>query len=117
MCAWPDGTPQAHMRPNDSDVGMALEELFQFIEVNRFSSRHCKWQINIVMEQHYQACFRCEVKYAVESWIAQAGNLSRYLGRDELLVNGELANATEHPGKSLQHPANVIGGVHVGWIK
>ena len=58
-----------------------------------------------------------ELEHAVERRVGEAGGLAGDLGRDEFLVDAELADAGEDAGEGLQHPPNVIGGVHVGRVE
>jgi hypothetical protein len=60
---------------------------------------------------------RCKIEEPVERWIGEARDLSGDLRRDELLVDGELADSGKNAWKRLQHAANVVDGVHVGGVE
>ena len=64
--------------------------------------------------RHHQPDFGGEVEQAVEGGVREARDVAGDLRRDELLVDRELADAREHPGKRLQHAPDVVRGVHVG---
>jgi hypothetical protein len=73
--------------------------------------------VDVVVDDHDEARFRGEVEDAIERGVCEAGSLAGDLGRDELLVDAELADAGEHAGERLQNPANVIDAVHVRWVE
>jgi len=69
------------------------------------------------MQDDQQAYLSRVIQYCIQCPVVQAGGMATDLCRDELLVNGELTNTTEHAGIGQQHVTDVIGGMHVGGIK
>ena len=65
------------------------------------------------MNQHDQARLAREIEDAVERPVGEAWLAAGHLGRDKLLVDRELADAAEHAGKGLQHPPDMVRGLHV----
>ena len=69
------------------------------------------------MDQHHQTNLGREIEYSVKGRILEAGDFPGDLARHELLMDREFANAGEDPRKRLQHPPNVISGIHVRGIE
>ena len=105
------------MRPDDGRLRVALEERFHLSQVDRLRVRLRERHVDVVVEDHDEARLGGELEDAVERGIREAGRLARDLGRDEFLVDAELADAGEDAGKRLQHAADVVDAVHVGRVE
>ena len=69
------------------------------------------------MEYDHQTNFGSEIEYAIESRVLKTCDFAGDFRRHELFVNRELADASKHTWKSLQHSANVIRGIHVRGVE
>ena len=76
-------------------VRMALEQRLHLRQIHRLGVRLRERHVDVVVQDHDEAGLGGEVENAIERRIGQAGRLARDLGRDEFLVDGELADAGE----------------------
>src|SRR5436190_20402750 len=93
-------TSQTNMCPDDRRIGMAFEQVSHLVQVNGFGLVFCHWHVHVTVKDHYQADFTGKIQYAVECRIGQARCLTGYFRRNELFVNGKLANSCKYPGES-----------------
>ena len=95
--------------PNDRRARMAAEQRLHLLEVHRPRVHLGEGHVDVAMEKDDQSDLAGEIEDAIERRVLQACDIARHLRRDELLVDGELADADEDAGKQFQHAANVIG--------
>ncbi len=109
--------PEPDVGPDDRRLGMPPQQRLHLGEEDRLLSRLGERHIHIVVDQDDEPHLAREVEDPVQGRIDQARDLARDLRGHELLVNGELADPREDARKGPQHPADVIGGVHVGGVE
>jgi hypothetical protein len=113
----PDYPSEPHVGPDDDSLGMAPDqrrELLHHVGVlPGLRERH----VHVVVDDAKQPGLRAEVEDPVQGGIGQARRLAVDLGGDELLVDGELADAAEDPGERAEDPLDVVHRVHVGRIE
>ena len=108
---------QPRVRPNERDVGVSPKDLTQGLEVDGFAGARRQHRIDVVVQNDREADLTREIEQAIQRRIVQTRSVARDLGGHELLVDRELTDAGEHPRVGLQHPADVVRGVHVGGIE
>ena len=108
---------ETRVRPDHRSLRMAPEQVFHLREVDRLGAFLRERNIDVVVQEDDEPHLTREFEDAVERRVREARGVAGDLGRDELLVNRELADAGEHAGERLEHAANVVGGVHVGGIE
>ena len=91
--------PEADVRPDDRGLRVPLEEVPQLDELIRLLLRLRERHVDVVVQEHDESDLAGEIEDPVERRIREAGRLAGDLGRDELLVDRELADAREHAGK------------------
>ena len=97
---------------------MAFEQLLKAPCVRRRGSLLWERNINIAMKNDNESGLLGEVEYAVKRRrFLEARDAAGDLGRDELLMYRELADAGKNTGESLHCALDVIRGVHVRRVK
>ena len=106
-------TPQARVRPDDRRVRVGAEELAHRAQVDRLASARRQHRVDVAVDDRHEAHLGSEVEHPVERGVPQTGAVAEDLGAHELLVDGELADAREHPRIEREHPPDVVRAVHV----
>src|SRR5215467_782869 len=105
------------MCPDDGRIWMFPEERFEFIEVGGLRFFFGERYADVAVKQDNEASFRRKFEDTIERRVLQASNFARNLGRNKLLMNRELTDASEHAWIGLQYSTDVICSVHVRWIE
>lgn len=105
------------MGPDDDDIAVPARQLPQIgndvgILVGAWERR-----VDVAVQHDGHADLGGEVQDPIERFVLECCDLAGDLRRDELLVDRELADSREHPREDLQHPADVVRGVHIGRVE
>src|SRR6478672_225314 len=107
----------ARMGPYDRRFRVTLEQCLDLLQVRRAGSLLSEGDIDIVMDQHYQAHFGGEVQDTIESRILEAGHLPCDLSCHELLVNREFPDPRKYSRENFKYAANMVRRIHISRIE
>src|SRR5271154_6765516 len=105
----PNYPAHARVSPDNGCVWVPPEKGLHLVQVSWLRAFLRERHIHIVVYKHDQPGHLGKVENTVKRRVEQTGNLACHLSRHELLVNRKLADTRKDAGKSLKHPANVIG--------
>src|SRR5262245_33186305 len=73
-----DDPSNTYVSPDNSSIGMTPKNIFNLFEVGGSGPGFRIWCVNIVMQEHHQAGFRCKIENPVEGLVLKARNSSRH---------------------------------------